>query len=287
LLRSNRAPGGVTLDLLPYCFARYAAATCARRDELDSCCSLAAIAKLYVIAASHPCATVEEGLRLKELPYRQVELLAGYHHVHQRLRFGARSVPGIRFADGEKVLGSRAILHRLEERIPEPALLPSDPNRRQAVEEAEHWGEQVLQDAVRRIEIMALIRNPEALLSQAEASTLPTPKPLVRLVGPLGVRAEARVHGASEESVRADLAALPNFLDRIDRLLADGLIGGEPPNVADLQIGSSVRVLSNFGDLAPLLSGRPAEALAERLFPDFPGHFSNGSLPSAWIPTAG
>jgi glutathione S-transferase len=146
---------------------------------------LARIAKLYVIAASHPCATVEEGLKLKRLPYRQVELMAGYHHIHQRLRFGAKSVPAIRFADGEKVLGSRAILHRLEERVPEPALLPSDPERRRAVEEAERWGDEVLQNAVRRIQIAALIRNPEALLSQAEASKLPTPRPLVRLVGPL------------------------------------------------------------------------------------------------------
>ena len=97
---------------------------------------------------------------LKRLPYRQVELLAGYHHIHQRLRFGAKSVPGILFADGEKVLGSRAILHRLDERVPEPRLLPSDPKRRQAVESAERWGEQVLQDAVRRIEIVALNAEP-------------------------------------------------------------------------------------------------------------------------------
>jgi glutathione S-transferase len=157
------------------CFARNAAALRIRLDFL------ARIAKLYVIAASHPCATVEEGLKLKRFPYRQVELMAGYHHIHQRLRFGAKSVPAIRFADGEKVLRSRAILHRLEERVPEPALLPSDPKCRRAVEEAERWGDEVLQNAVRRIEIAALIRNPEALLSQAEASRLPTPTPLVRL----------------------------------------------------------------------------------------------------------
>jgi glutathione S-transferase len=245
---------------------------------------LPAIAKLYVIAASHPCAAVEAGLTLKRLPYRQVELMAGYHHIHQRLRFGARSVPAIRFADGEKVLGSRAILHRLEERVPDPSLLPADPERRRAVEEAERWGEQLLQDVVRRIEIVALMRNDEALLAQAEASKLPTPKPFVRLVGPIALRVEANIHGASEASAQTDLAALPDLLDKVDSLLAGGVIGGESPNVADLQIGSSVRVLSNFGDLAPLLSGRPAQTLAERFFPDFPGHFPKGSLPSAWVP---
>jgi glutathione S-transferase len=36
--------------------------------------------------------------------------------------FGGRTVPGIRFEDGERVQGSRAILRALEQRAPEPAL---------------------------------------------------------------------------------------------------------------------------------------------------------------------
>ena len=36
---------------------------------------------------------------------------------------------------------------------------------------------------------------------------------------------------------RADIAALPGQLDRVDGWIADGLIGGDEPNAADLQIG--------------------------------------------------
>ena len=48
---------------------------------------------------------------------------------------------------------------------------------------------------------------------------------------------------ADEESVRADLAALPAVLDRIDAAIGDGLLGDENPNAADLQLGSSLRLL--------------------------------------------
>ena len=55
------------------------------------------------------------------------------------------TVPGM-LVDGEPVHGSRAILARLEELVPEPVLYPSD-----AVREAERWGEQELQDLGRRL----------------------------------------------------------------------------------------------------------------------------------------
>ena len=39
-----------------------------------------------------------------------------------------RTVPALRI-DGEKVQGSRAIMRRLDELVPEPPLFPSDPDR--------------------------------------------------------------------------------------------------------------------------------------------------------------
>ena len=47
-------------------------------------------AKLYVVPASHPCATVAAALDLKGLPYRRVELAPAFHKLHQKLRFGGR-----------------------------------------------------------------------------------------------------------------------------------------------------------------------------------------------------
>jgi glutathione S-transferase len=240
-------------------------------------------AKLYVIASSHPCATAEAALRIKGVAYQVVELPAEFHRLHQRWRFGRPTVPSM-VLDGERVVGSRAIVHRVDELVPDPPLLPEDPSRRAAVEDAERWGDEVLQNIARHIEIAALLRRPEALPSYLEDSRLPWPAWWVRLAGPLGMRSAARYHGAKEHAVRADLASLPGHLDHVDELIAAGVVGGERPNAADLQLGSSLKVLADLGDVQPLLEGRPALRLGERLFPDLRGRCPAGALPASWLP---
>ena len=42
--------------------------------------------------------------------------------------------------------------------------------------------------------------------------------------------------------MRDDLAALPGMLQRIDDWIADGVLGGEQLNAADLQIAASLRL---------------------------------------------
>ena len=60
---------------------------------------------------------------------------------------------------------------------------------------------------------------------------------------PLTARLMALKNKAHDEAARADLAALPAHLDRIDGWIADGVLGAEQPNAADLQIGSTIRLL--------------------------------------------
>jgi glutathione S-transferase len=240
-------------------------------------------ANLYVIASSHPCATAEAALRLKGIRYRVVELPAELHRIHQRLRFGRQTVPSM-VLDGQRLIGSRAIVHRVDDLVPEPPLLPAEPRRRAAVEDAERWGDEVLQNVARRIELAAHLRRPEALPSYMEDSRLPSPPWLVRLGGPLVTRSAVRFHGANESAVRADLAGLPGHLDHVDELIAAGVIGGERPNAADLQLGSSLKLLSGLDDVHPLLEGRPALGLGERLFPQLRGRTPTGALPASWLP---
>src|SRR5215213_1692077 len=106
-------------------------------------CSGAMPVTLYAIPASHPCAAVERALQLKGIPYRRVELLPVLHRVVQRLRFGARTVPGLELEDGERLVGSRPIVRKLDARVPEPPLFPPDTETRMRVERAEEWGDQV------------------------------------------------------------------------------------------------------------------------------------------------
>jgi len=241
-------------------------------------------ATLYALPASHPCAAVEVALRLKGVDYRRVDMIPVASKLQQWSRFRGTTVPAIEFADGEKVLGSREILRALEHRAPEPGLLPADGRERRGVEEAERWGDEVLQPLARRLAWAALVRDPGAMMAYAADADLPVPQPLVRLSAPLVARASAYFNGASDPEVRADLINLDFHLDRADRWIEKGIVGAsETPNAADLQIGAGVRLLLTIDDLLPRIEYRPCAREARRRFPDYPGHVPAGVLPRAWL----
>ncbi len=245
--------------------------------------------KLYVVHSSHPCETVKRALALKGIPYKTVELLIPTQAPLQKLRFGVRTVPALKLDGGDKVSGSRAILRKLDELVPDPPLLPAGEAERRAVLDAERWGDEVLQAVVRRLVWAALKRRPDAIPSYQAASQQPRlPGPVVRLMAPSVIAIERWINGADDASVRADLTALPEQLDRVDGWIAAGVLGADSgrPNAADLQIGASLRLLSTIGDARPLLGGRPAATLATELFKDFPGDVPVGTYPPDWLAPA-
>jgi glutathione S-transferase len=232
--------------------------------------------KLYVVHGSHPCAAVERALSLKALPYRVVEWPQPLQAPIQQILFGARTVPALRVDGREKVSGSRAIMHRLEQLVPEPPLYPIE--RIDDVEEAERWGETVLQQVARRLAWSGLTRCPEAMVSYAQGARRPLPDSVVKRVAPIVIRLEYRLNHVTEEAVRSDLAALGSDLDKIDSWVEAGTIGDpEHPNAADLQIGSSIALLRTMADVRPLLHARPCARLADVVGP-LAGELPEGAL---------
>ena len=242
-------------------------------------------ARLYVVPASHPSNAVAKALEIKGIPFETTYLVPVFHKLHQKIRFGGKgTVPGIVFEDGRKLLGSRAIIRALEEMRPDPPLLSDD----RRVAEAEEWGDEVLQSVVRRVFWQVLTHDTSALLSFSEGVKLtpPTPRPVARLAGGMVTWGERKINAATAENARADLANLPSHLDRVDRWLAEGVLGGEQVNAADLQIAAGIRLMLTAGDLAPLIEGRPCADHARRVFPSYPGHVPAGALPADWLPSA-
>jgi glutathione S-transferase len=229
-------------------------------------------ARLYVIALSNPAAAARAMLAYKRLPHRLVKLPAGFHPPLLRAAgFSGGTVPALELADGRRIQGSLAIPRVLDELIEERPLYPRDPAARRAVEAAERWGHAELQPVPRRFIRWALSRD-AGLRRWLASEILQLPAPgLGALLGkPIATRMAA-VSVADEARVRADVAQLPALLDRVDALLAAGTIGGDTPNAADFQILSTVRVLVEFADLAPLVARRPCAAEARRLFPTWDG----------------
>jgi glutathione S-transferase len=239
--------------------------------------------KLYVLPGSHPCAAVEAAMGLKGVEFDRVDLLPMTQMLIGPLRYGGTTVPGMRI-DGEKLVGSRTIMRRLDELAPEPPLLPPPGDERYApVLEAERWGDEVLQSVPRTIVDVAFLRRPLAMESYAGDARLPIPQALRRPAMPVTAKLMAFKNKARDTTARADIAALPGQLDRVDRWIAEGIIGGEQPNAADLQIGSTIRLLLSIGDMRPLIEGRPAAGLT-KWFPSMVGEVPAGTLPAEWLP---
>jgi glutathione S-transferase len=239
--------------------------------------------KLYVLSGSHPCAAVEVALKRKGLPFKRVNLMPMAQTMIGPLRYGGGTVPGMR-VDGERLLGSRTIMRRLDELAPEPPLLPApgDPERARVLE-AERWGDEVLQSVPRRVLDVAFTRRPRVMESFATDLPLPLPPVLMRPMLPLMARMMASKNDAREETARADIVALPGHLEKIDAWIAEGLLGSEEPNAADLQIGSSIQLLQTIADVRPIIDGHSAATLT-RYFPPMDGEVDAGVLPAEWLP---
>ena len=245
---------------------------------------MTARAKLYWFPLSHPARAVKAMLELKGLPFETVEVLPGSQRIHLRLAgFHGGTVPALKL-DGRRVQGSLAIPRVLEEVAPQPPLYPADPELRARVVEAEGWGEGVLQNAPRLLIRWGLTRDHGLRLWLAESAGLPLPAMAARTSLPVA-RYYARAIGADEAAARRALTELPAMLDRADGLLADGTLATDLPNAATLQILASVRAIDAFADLQPLLAGRPSQAAARELFPDFPGPVP-AFIPPAWLGVA-
>jgi glutathione S-transferase len=223
--------------------------------------------------------TVAAALELKGLEYERVDFAHSerLERMQEIYGEGNSTVPGA-VIDGEPVHGSRAILARLEQLAPDPSLFPSE-----EVREAERWGDQELQDLGRRLPWGAMHFRPESMGTFAGGEPLDAAGTDFAIKF---VRATWRYHGITAMRLHDDLAGLPAKIEQIERLAEDGVIGGELPNAADLQIGATIRVLLPIADLRPLLSGTAAERIALRWFASYPGEVPAGAYPAGWAPAA-
>jgi glutathione S-transferase len=244
---------------------------------------------LYVIPGSHACRSAMLMLEHKQAPYRRVDFVTLTHPLAVRLRGFAASperrtadarqtlplrlgdlfgtVPALD-ADGPHISSNRKIARFLDERHPEPPLLPADPQERRAVKEAERWANDKLQMAARRIALGAGLDDPSAfarLGARGRMGYLLYRRPRARR---LFMPVIARLFSVDRAAERRLLDDLPAMLDRIDAWIAEGVLGGERLNAADFMIAPSLALILYRAELRPMFEGRPALELIDRLLPE-------------------
>jgi glutathione S-transferase len=246
--------------------------------------------KLYVIPGSHACRSALLMLDHKQVSYRRVDVVTLLHPVAARLhgfdaggetrragvgrplalRFGdlLATVPALD-ADGDRVSTNHGIARFLDDRHPEPPLFPADRAQRRAVEDAERWANETLQMAARRLALAWARRDPVGAAragADGRLGYLLYRRELVRrLVIPQIGRLAFAADPAAERQLLADL---PAMLDRIDAWIADGVLGGAQLNAADFMVAPSLALILYRPDILPLLEGRAALELVDRVLPE-------------------
>ena len=178
----------------------------------------------------------------------------------------------------EKIHGSTAILERLDQLVPDNPLYPD--GKAEAVRAAELWADGDLQDLGRRLPWGALHFRPESMGTFGGGEAL---DPAGTDYAMKFVHSTWKFHKISAQQLAADLELLPSLVAQIEEFAAEGLIDGEEPTAADLQIASTVRVMLTVGDLHPAFEGTAGERIARRYFPDYAGLVPAGAFPAGWI----
>jgi len=245
---------------------------------------------LYVIPGSHACRSAILMLEHKQVPYRRVDVptllhplavrLVGFEATSETRSAGTRRPAPLRFGDrtgtvpalavdGQRVSTNREIARFLDDRHPEPSLFPADSAQRRAVEEVERWANDTFQMAARRIALAGALHGPKAIRrsgADGRMGYLLYRSALARrLIIPMIGRLVFAVDSATDPEL---LAELPAMLDRIDAWIADGVLGGAQLNAADFMVAPSLALILYRTDILPLLEGRPALELVDRLLPE-------------------
>src|SRR5215210_6994936 len=115
-------------------------------------------------------------LERKGIPYKRVDLVsAASHGLLRGFGFKGGTVPALKLDGGRRVQGSREISRELDIVKPEPPLFPADAAQRTKVEDAERWGDEVLQSVPRRLSWWAIRKDIKSVRSFLEGPVMGLP----------------------------------------------------------------------------------------------------------------
>ena len=193
---------------------------------------------LWQLQISHYNEKVRWALDYKRVPHSRRSMLPGVHRVITKRLAGCDTSPVMQFSDGA-VGDSTAIIQALEQRYPDPPLMPEDgPDRERALELEDYFDEQ-LGPHIRRAVYWELLPYPEVVIPLFTDGATGASKTALRAGFPVlrvGMRRLMNIH---EEPAMRSRAKCIEALDRLEHELdGNDYLVGDRFSVADLTAAS-------------------------------------------------
>jgi len=208
---------------------------------------------LYDWGPSPFCLKVRAILDHKRIAYRRVNVL-GKPLLDLRRRGKIGKVPALDI-DGQLVCDSTDIALALEQRVPEPAILPADPRGRALCHAIEEWAD----ESIYFVGLYFQWVDPAGLEKVPGAFGRGPMGKLAFELYTRRIRAQVRGQGTSrkpDEHVRADLE---RHLDHASALVSPGPFAlGAAPMLCDFALMSQLVYLSRTPHGGPRVEARPA-----------------------------
>jgi glutathione S-transferase len=217
--------------------------------------------ELHQFRHSAFCEKVRLILSFKGLDHSLVEVTPGLGQLELFRLSGQRQVP-VLVDGGEVIADSTVIALHLEERHPEPALLPREPRSRARVLLLEDWADSALSSGCRQALVQAAAADPVlrgALLPET------TPAPLRRLVAALPGSVLSPVSEAVGEVLApCEGRQLRRNLEQISALVEGATyLEGDRLSLADLAVAAQLTLLRFPASAGAPLAGRGVAGIAD------------------------
>jgi glutathione S-transferase len=217
------------------------------------------VIRLYQFEISPFCDKIRRILHVKGQAYEAVEVPLSRAGRDVRGLDPAGKLPVIEH-EGRVVADSTDIAHYLEERFPEPALLPRDPRERALCHVFEDWADESLYFYEMRLRF-TFPRNARRWIPRLVAHDPGWMQGLAPLVLPRAMRRLTRAQGVGRKSPQQVLADVTRHLDAVDALLegSEWLVGAAL-SLADIAVFAQLFCVRGADEGAELVAARPAVA---------------------------
>jgi glutathione S-transferase len=193
---------------------------------------------LWQLQISHYNEKVRWALDYKRIPHTRRSMMPGVHQLIVKRKAGVVTSPVLEI-DGQGIGDSTAILQAIEERWPEPPLIPDNALQRRRALRLEDWFDEELGPHIRRAVYFELLPYPDVVIPLFTDGASAATRALLRAGFPVLRVGMKRFMNIYEEPATRSRDKCVEALDMLEKELGDkDYLVGDRFSIADLTVAS-------------------------------------------------